>query len=128
MHYYIHGSRSFDDGLILIWDDKTTLDMLNIWYKNKVIDLYVEHDVDTPQFIKQPLLLSGPYVNLSNSDNKVGRAINEAVGFVNGSHDNAEGSHVGRGVRIDDVGLDNVGIEDIGECRIRTEYVGKVRL
>ena len=48
VHYYILGRRSFDDGLILIWNDKTTLDMLNLWYKNKVIDLYVEHEVDTP--------------------------------------------------------------------------------
>ena len=40
VHYYIPGSRSFDDGLRLIWDAKTILDMLNIWYKKKVIDLY----------------------------------------------------------------------------------------
>ena len=52
VHYYIPGSRSFDDGLRLIWNDYTTLEMLNIWYKNKAIDLYVEHEVDIPVFVE----------------------------------------------------------------------------
>ena len=52
VHYYIPGSRSFDDGLRLIWNDYTTLEMLNICYKNKVIDLYIEHEIDIPVFVE----------------------------------------------------------------------------
>ena len=57
MHYYIPSSRSFNDGLRLIWNYSTTIFMLNIWYKNKVIDLYIEYDVDIPNFAKKPLFL-----------------------------------------------------------------------
>ena len=40
--------------------------------KKKVINLYIEHEVDTPQFVEEPLFLSGPPVNVSNSGNEVG--------------------------------------------------------
>ena len=57
VHYYIPSSRSFNDGLRLIWNYSTTIFMSNIWYKNKVIDLYIEYDVDIPNFAKKPLFL-----------------------------------------------------------------------
>ena len=38
LHYYISSSMYFDDVLRLIWNDSIIIDMLNIWYKNKVID------------------------------------------------------------------------------------------
>ena len=81
VHYYIPSNRSFDDRLRLIWNDYTTLKMLNIWYKNKVIDLYVEHEVDIPVFVEEPILLSGPLTNVSDSENEVYGNVSEGVGF-----------------------------------------------
>ena len=37
VHYYIPDSRSFDDRLRLIWNDNTTIEMLNVWYKTKLL-------------------------------------------------------------------------------------------
>ena len=31
VHYYILGSKSFDDGFRLIWNDSTTRELLNVW-------------------------------------------------------------------------------------------------
>ena len=71
VHYYISGNRLFDDGLRLIWNDSIIIKMLNVWYKNKVIDLYVVHEVDIHVFVKEPLFLSGPSANVSDFDNEV---------------------------------------------------------
>ena len=57
MYYYIPNSRPFDGGLRLIWNDSTTIEMLNVWYKNRVIDLYVEHKVDIFVFVEKLLFL-----------------------------------------------------------------------
>ena len=80
VHYYIPDSRSFDDELRLIWNDSTTIKMLNVWYKNKVIDLYVKHEVDIPIFVEEPILLSGPPTNVSDSENEECEGVNEGVG------------------------------------------------
>ena len=45
--------------------------MLNVWYKNKVIDLYIKHEVDILVFIKKPLFLSDPPANVFDFDNEI---------------------------------------------------------
>ena len=114
VHYYIPGSKSFNDGLRLIWNDYTTLEILNIWYKNKAIDLYVEHEVDIPMFVEKPILLSRPPTNVFDSENEVCEGVNEGVGFLKKDNKD-EGSDVGNEVQTDDVSVDHHGIDDIGE-------------
>lgn len=55
-------SRTFDEGLRLIRDDATTLDMLQLWVKYKEIDLFVEHQIDIAELEKETFILSGPPV------------------------------------------------------------------
>ena len=45
--------------------------MLNVWYKNKVIDLYIEYEVDILVFVKKLLFLSGTPANVFDFDNEI---------------------------------------------------------
>ncbi|XVF43694.1 hypothetical protein PTKIN_Ptkin02bG0061200 [Pterospermum kingtungense] len=89
VYFYTPGSKLFDDGLRLIWDDKTTIEMINIWNRYGEIDLYVEHKIDVPKPLDESLNLIGPFVEDSHAftttegkDEVVG-GINEGVSTFN---------------------------------------------
>ncbi|MBA0839463.1 hypothetical protein Goarm_005183 [Gossypium armourianum] len=46
------------DNLRVVWNDSTTIDMLNYCVKQKDIDLYVKHEIDTVIFADDDLLLA----------------------------------------------------------------------
>ncbi|XVE62203.1 hypothetical protein DITRI_Ditri06bG0100000 [Diplodiscus trichospermus] len=76
IYYYEPNKRSLKDGLRLTYDDKSTIDMLNIWVKHTVIDLYVEHDADIAKVVKESLLLTGPSTNITENNNEKGGGVN----------------------------------------------------
>ncbi|XVF61328.1 hypothetical protein PTKIN_Ptkin08bG0121700 [Pterospermum kingtungense] len=53
IYFYRPGSRSFNEGLRLVWDNSSTIDMLNVWRKYKEVDLYVEHKFDVPTVLEE---------------------------------------------------------------------------
>ncbi|OMO57549.1 hypothetical protein COLO4_35281 [Corchorus olitorius] len=64
---YFHNTlcKTFDDGMQLLFDDKSVLRMIGIWEKVRLMTIYVEHDiVDDP--VDPPLVL-----NSSDGDNFV---------------------------------------------------------
>ncbi|XVF85707.1 hypothetical protein PTKIN_Ptkin17bG0138400 [Pterospermum kingtungense] len=68
IYFYRPGSRSFDEGLRLVWDNSSTIDMLNVWRKYKEVDLYVEHKIDMSTVLEElegPIVLSGPPIENS---------------------------------------------------------------
>ncbi|XVE60564.1 hypothetical protein DITRI_Ditri05aG0138800 [Diplodiscus trichospermus] len=78
IYYYDPNSSSFNESLRLIFDDMSTIEMLNIGVKYRVIDMYVEHDVDILDVTEEPLLLFGPLTTLFYSNNEAGGRVNEA--------------------------------------------------
>ncbi|XVF43320.1 hypothetical protein PTKIN_Ptkin02bG0031200 [Pterospermum kingtungense] len=60
-------SKSFDEGARLIWDNSSTIDMLEVWTTYKEVDLYVEHKIDVAQPIEETILLTGPPIEMSQA-------------------------------------------------------------
>ena len=49
--YYLISSKSLDEGLRRVYDDKDVLQMSEIVLANRCIDLYVLHGVDEPKIV-----------------------------------------------------------------------------
>ena len=49
--YYLIPSKSLDEGLRRVYNDKDVLEMTDIVAANMFIDLYVVHEVDEPKFV-----------------------------------------------------------------------------
>ncbi|XVF84850.1 hypothetical protein PTKIN_Ptkin17bG0072500 [Pterospermum kingtungense] len=79
IRYYVLRSRTFDEGLRLIWNDANTLDFLKIWIEFKEVDIYVFHKVDEPVLVEEPLILSGPPID-SSQPVESSSAFNDTVG------------------------------------------------
>ncbi|XVF75301.1 hypothetical protein PTKIN_Ptkin13bG0176200 [Pterospermum kingtungense] len=86
VYFYTPESKSFDHGLRLIWDDSTTIEMLDIWYKYGEIDLYVEHEIDEAKpvdgIIGPPVEDSHAFSTNQGKDEVV-RSISEGVTTFN---------------------------------------------
>ncbi|MBA0840830.1 hypothetical protein Goarm_003374 [Gossypium armourianum] len=57
---YFHelGTVGLQNNLRVIYDDTSTIAMLDFWVKFKEIDLYVEHEVDNPIIVDEMFLLT----------------------------------------------------------------------
>ena len=56
----IHG-RTIGDGLRLVWDDDTTLDMIDYMLDNGVVDIFIDHGVDKLGIVPDVLSLLALY-------------------------------------------------------------------
>nr|KJB18964.1 hypothetical protein B456_003G077800 [Gossypium raimondii] len=74
IYFYVPGNRTLQYNLRAVWNDSSTIDMLNNWVKHKKINIYVEHEIDTVIFANDDLML--------------------AVGTVEGASDGNEGVEV----------------------------------
>lgn len=99
VYYYIPRSKSFEEGLRHIWDDKSTLEMISIWNKYGEVDLCVAHKVDQP--LKETLLITAPHVN--------------EVGVEDAEFNATDREEVVDGINVEVVGEvgDDKGYEDI---------------
>ncbi|XWS44982.1 hypothetical protein CRYUN_Cryun15aG0096700 [Craigia yunnanensis] len=59
--FYLILGRTIGDGLRLVWDDDTTLDMIGYMLDHGVVDIFIDHRVDEPKII--PDVLSLPTTN-----------------------------------------------------------------
>ena len=59
IQYRIPNTSRLEGNLRFVWDDATTIDMLNLWVEAREIDLYVEHGCAVPTVVLDPLMLQG---------------------------------------------------------------------
>ncbi|MBA0626834.1 hypothetical protein Godav_004426 [Gossypium davidsonii] len=95
--------RTLQDNLRVVWNDSTTIDMLNYCVKQKGIDLYVKHEIDTVIFADDDLLLAVVIVEGFCGGNKCV----EGVEGLNGEGVKVVGSK-------GDEGLNKEGVEVVG--------------
>ncbi|PPE02099.1 hypothetical protein GOBAR_DD00872 [Gossypium barbadense] len=90
--------RTLQDNLRVVWNDSTTIDMLNYCVKQKEINLYVKHEIDTVIFADDDLLLVVVIVEGFCGGNKCVEGLNgEGVKVVGSKGDeglNKEGVEV----------------------------------
>ena len=49
--FYLIPGRTIGDGLRLVWDDDTTLDMIGYMLDYGVVDIFIDHGIDEPEII-----------------------------------------------------------------------------
>ncbi|PPR81113.1 hypothetical protein GOBAR_AA39601 [Gossypium barbadense] len=95
MLVYKNYNGSLDGRLKVVWDDSSIIDMLNYWYKHFVIDLYVEHEIDSEPLIKQENDASHVYKN--DDFGASGRVLLGAIDGSNNRDCEGDGKGVGQG-------------------------------
>ncbi|KAK8609691.1 hypothetical protein V6N13_093107 [Hibiscus sabdariffa] len=116
---YFHEPYSgrLQDNLRVLWDDTSTIAMLNYWEKFGFIDIYVEHKVDTPIFKEGILLLTDGVeveVNDATEDANVeveGASEDAGVG-VEGAGAGVEGATEGANVEVEGIGAGAEGVTE----------------
>ncbi|XP_039048891.1 uncharacterized protein LOC120189759 [Hibiscus syriacus] len=98
----------------VLWDDTITITMLNYWVKYRFIDIYVEHEVDTPVIVDDILLIivgegndKGEYVAEIHVDEGEGGG-DSVVGDVVEGVDVAAGEGNDMGVGVSDCAAEKV--------------------
>ncbi|KAL4366957.1 hypothetical protein GQ457_05G022500 [Hibiscus cannabinus] len=116
---YFHEPYSgrLQDNLRVLWDDTSTIAMLNYWEKFGFIDIYVEHKVDTPIFEEGILLLTdGVEVEVKDATEdanvEVEGASEDAGVGVEGAGAGVEGATEGANVEVEGVGAGAEGVTE----------------
>ncbi|KAK8481503.1 hypothetical protein V6N11_046113 [Hibiscus sabdariffa] len=104
---YFHEPYSgrLQDNLRVLWDDTSTIAMLNYWEKFGFIDIYVEHKVDTPIFEEGILLLTdGVEVEVKDANVEVEGAGAGVEGVTEGANVEVEGATEDASVGVEGAG------------------------
>ncbi|KAK9003674.1 hypothetical protein V6N11_084308 [Hibiscus sabdariffa] len=116
---YFHEPYSgrLQDNLRVLWDDTSTIAMLNYWEKFGFIDIYVEHKVDTPIFEEGILLLTdGVEVEVKDATEdanvEVEGASKDAGVGVEGAGAGVEGATEGANVEVEGIGAGADGVTE----------------
>ncbi|KAK8669521.1 hypothetical protein V6N13_106949 [Hibiscus sabdariffa] len=123
---YFHEPYSgrLQDNLRVLWDDTSTIAMLNYWEIFGFIDIYVEHKVDTPIFEEGILLLTDGVevevkdatedanVEVAGASEDAGVGVEGANVEVEGAGAGVEGATEGANVEVEGVGA---GVEGVTE-------------
>ncbi|PPR86493.1 hypothetical protein GOBAR_AA34199 [Gossypium barbadense] len=72
-------SRTLQDNLRVVWNDTSTIDMINYWVKHKEIDLYVEHEINIVVFVNDESMLAVACLQFGGDGNEGGEG-GEVVG------------------------------------------------
>ncbi|MBA0845189.1 hypothetical protein Goarm_022370 [Gossypium armourianum] len=88
--------------LRVVWNNSSTINMLNYWVKHKEIDLYVEHEIDTAIFANDDLMLT---VATVEGVEVVGSKGGEGVEGLNGEGVEVAGSESGESLGGEGVGV-----------------------
>ncbi|KAK8614276.1 hypothetical protein V6N13_122640 [Hibiscus sabdariffa] len=99
---YFHEPYSgcLQDNLRVLWDDTSTIAMLNYWEKFDFIDIYAEHKVDTPIFEEGILLL------IDGVEVEVEDATEDANVEVEGASEDASVGVEGANVEVEGAGAE----------------------
>ncbi|KAK5845471.1 hypothetical protein PVK06_001659 [Gossypium arboreum] len=76
IYFHVPGSRTLQDNHRVVWNDSSTIYMLNDKVKHKEIDLYVEHEINIVIFLDDDLLLTIATVKGSSDGNQGGEGLN----------------------------------------------------
>ncbi|MBA0707488.1 hypothetical protein Golax_019528 [Gossypium laxum] len=101
IYFHVLGNRTLQYNLRAVWNDSSTIDMLNNWVKHKKINMYVEHEIDTVIFADDDLMLAVATVEGASDGNEVvdvaGSKGGERVVSLNGDNVEVTSSESGEG-------------------------------
>ncbi|KAK5833272.1 hypothetical protein PVK06_017092 [Gossypium arboreum] len=122
-------SRTLHDNLRVVWNDSSTIDMINYWVKHKEIDLYVEHEINIVVFVNDESMLAeacSQFGGDGNEDGEGGEVVGSKCSGGEGGKGVGEGSEVAEGLsgKGDDVAINEGDGDDEEELQ---EAMQKVR-
>ncbi|KAK8625534.1 hypothetical protein V6N13_090402 [Hibiscus sabdariffa] len=128
---YFHEPYSgrLQDNLRVLWDDTSTIAMLNYWEKFGFIDIYAEHKVVTPIFEEGILLLTdGVEVEFKDATEdanvEVEGAFEDAGVGVEGAGAGVEGATEGANVEVEGAGAGVEGVTEGANVEVEGASVG----